>query len=35
MEFIYGFLFGWFVLGTVALIGLEKEWHTRESGLFH
>lgn len=34
MAFIAGFLFGWFVLGLVALIGLEKEWYSTRIGFW-
>lgn len=34
MEFIYGFLFGWFLLGCLAVVGLERDWHTERVGFW-
>ena len=34
MGFFTGFLTAWFVLGTVALIGFEREWYTSRIGFW-
>lgn len=34
MEFIYGFLFGWFVLGCFAFLGLSRGWEVRSTGFW-
>ena len=34
MEFINGFLCAWFLLGCLALVGLEREWHLHKVGFW-